>query len=159
MEKSFLSTHHSSIHLPRLAPTYYMYTNHLHSSTYLVATPIILSTFSLTWVIYFTREVTEVKRDANSICVHPQPSYNGLPMDGVLMMAFVFHYLWGTLNLKPAFFFAREVGPWIHCPRQSPKLARISRHKNKPHEFAHGKKVLCFPFKNIVEQDLCLPLC
>jgi hypothetical protein len=65
----------SSTSYSRLAPTYYMYTNHLHSSTYLVATPIILSTFSLMWVIYFTREVTEVKLDANSICVHLQPSY------------------------------------------------------------------------------------
>lgn len=66
--------------------------------------------------------------------------------------------IWGTLNLKPAFFLAREVGPWIHCPRQSPKLA-YQGIKKKPHEFAHGKKVLCFPFKNIVEQDLCWPLC
>jgi hypothetical protein len=120
MEKSFLSTHHSSIHLPRLAPTYYMYTNHLHSSTYLVATPIILSTFSLTWVIYFTREVTEVKRDANSICVHPQPSYNGLPMDGVLMMAFVFHYLTHT-QLETCFFFSKRSWAMNTLPEAKPK--------------------------------------
>jgi len=53
-----------------------------------------------------------------------------------------------SLNLRHStsnlLLLAREVGPWIHGPRQCPKLAYQGK---KIHEFAHGK-CFVFPFKN-----------
>jgi len=67
-----------------------------------------------------------VKPDANSICVHPQLSYNGLPMDSVLVAIGFTQF--EALNFKPASFSKRSwaMNTW---PEAMPKT-RISRQKN-----------------------------
>jgi hypothetical protein len=66
--------------------------------TYLIITFFSLGIFYI-WDLFFTKLVTKVKPNINSIEGHPQPSNNKHPVDGVMVSAasslWLYVIIWG----------------------------------------------------------------